>query len=100
MSSGLAVVEQLAELHDVLARHAVPDVADHAAGEAADGHVDDQAGREEDADHGAHGYAGPGAVLRRLLVLVDLDLAVLVLGDDGGVVGADDAGEWRSFTAS
>ena len=35
--------------------------------------------------------ARPGAVLGRLLVLVHMDLAV-VLGDDRGVIGADQAG--------
>ena len=87
-----ALVEHLAELHDVLARHAVPEVADDAAREAADGDVDEQPRREEDAEDGACGYACPGAVLRRLLALVHIHLAVRVLGDDGGVVRADHAG--------
>ena len=46
---------------------------------------------EEDVDDGAHGHARPGAVVGGLFVLAHLHLAVRVLGDDGGVVGADHA---------
>ena len=66
-------------------------MTDDAAGDAAgDGGADDR-GREEDAGDGADGDAGPGAVLGRLLGLVDADLAVLLL-DHGRVEGADEAG--------
>ena len=68
----------------------LPEVADGAADQPARGGADEDAGREEHAEHRADGDAAPGAVLRRLLVLLDVDLAVLALGHDGDVVGADD----------
>lgn len=49
------------------------------------------AGGEEDADDGPDAGPGPRPVLGGLLVLVDVDLAVGVLGDERRVIGAHDA---------
>src|SRR5215210_5024997 len=47
--------------------------------------------RKDHADRCTNGEAGPAATLGRLLYLVyNVDLALFVLGDDGGVVGSDD----------
>ncbi len=90
--AGLTGIEHLAELVHVLARHAAVEVTDEAASHAAHGRRAEQRRREEDADDGAGTDAPPGAVLGRLLPLVDVDGAVGVLDCDGGIVGADDAG--------
>jgi hypothetical protein len=60
------------------------------AGGADRGRPDDR-GWEQQADDGPDGEAAPSAMARGRLVLVLVDLAVGVLGEDGGVVGADRA---------
>src|SRR5215212_875805 len=60
----------------------------HAGADGSDG-IEDEERREEDRHAGAGREADPAAMLDRLLVLVDLDLTGLALGEDGGVVGAD-----------
>ena len=88
---GLAGVDGVAELLHVGARHPLPQVAaDTADGRTDDGRADD-GGREQDADQCARPGTAPGAVAGRRLVLVDVDLALVVLGDHRGVVGADGA---------
>jgi hypothetical protein len=64
-------------------------VPDEAAGKTARGRSHEDGGREDDADHRACRDAGPGRMLRRLLVLAHVHVTMRVLGDDGGVVGPD-----------
>src|SRR5271166_5974396 len=45
---------------------------------------------EHDANKGAYNGSAPAAALGRQLVLVEMDLALLVLGDHADVVGADE----------
>ena len=63
-----------------------------AADDTADERRTEDRRREQDPGDRADRDPAPGAVLGRLLVLVDVDLAVLVLGDQRDVVGADELG--------
>src|SRR5208282_1242848 len=63
---------------------------------ADDGGADDR-GREQDADDGTDGGATPRPVPGGHLILVHVDLAGVVLGDHGGVVGADRADRMQVF---
>src|SRR6202034_3402847 len=77
----LTALQQLPELLRVAARHALAQVsADTADDTAHQGRAEDRR-REQDPGDGADRDAAPGPVLRGLLVLVDMDLAILVLGD-------------------
>jgi hypothetical protein len=62
------------------------DAADNAADE---GRAEDRR-REQDPGDRPDRDPAPGAVLGRLLVLVDVDLAVLVLRDQRDVIAADE----------
>ncbi|CCM64376.1 hypothetical protein BN381_390013 [Candidatus Microthrix parvicella RN1] len=86
---GFAGVDELTEFLDIGSGKATPEVtADPADGATDNGRADDR-GREKNADHGPCCGATPTAVARGHLVLVDVNLAGRVLGDHGGVVGAD-----------
>src|SRR3954452_17172939 len=88
--SGAARLEHRRHALGLVALHAVrhvPDPRAHARPSA--GHRDRDRRGEEDRDAGARSRADPARVLRRLLVLVHLDLAALVLREDGRVVRAD-----------
>ncbi len=63
------------------------DRADHPS----EGRRPDDRRREQHAHNGSGRNAPPGAVAGARLVLVLMDLAVHVLGDEGGIVGADQA---------
>src|SRR5580704_12166336 len=81
--------EGLAELLDIRPGHTSPQMAAYPAHRGThDGGADDR-GREQDADHGTHRGSAPGPVPGGHLVLVDMYLARVVLGDHRGVVGTD-----------
>src|SRR5499427_4882873 len=84
---GRAVVDDLAELLDIGAGHAPPQVPADPTGHRAHGGGADDRGREQDTEHRADRCAAPGAVPGGHLVLVDVDLAVVVLGHHRGVIG-------------
>jgi hypothetical protein len=58
--------------------------------DAADGCGRDDRRREQHSDQRSDRDPSPGAVLGRLLVLFDVDLAVGVLGDQRDVIGPDE----------
>src|SRR5215203_3090240 len=88
---GFAVVQQLTDLPDVLARHAPFEVADEGSGPGPDKAAKKDSRRKEEAERRPDRRACPAAVLGRLLYFVDyLDLAFFILGHYRGVVGADD----------
>ena len=85
----MAIVDDLPELLDVRPGHATPQTAAHPAHSCAHHGGADDRGREQDADDGADGSAAPRAMPGGHLILVDVNLARIVLGDHGGVVGSD-----------
>src|ERR1700722_7801686 len=87
----LSGVDGLAELLDVGTRHPLPQVSAHAADGRTDDGCSDDGGREQDAHQGTRGGAAPGALPGGGLVLVDVDLPLVVLGDHSGVIGAHGA---------
>ena len=97
---GLACVDELAELLDVGTRHALPQVAAHTTDTRADNRAANERGREQDPDDRAGRGAAPRAVARGRLILVDVHLSVLVLGDHRSVVRPDGPAACRSFTIS
>src|ERR1700722_2728620 len=86
---GLAGVDRLSELLDVRARHALPQVPAHAADGRADQRATDDRRWEQNPDERARRGPAPCTVPRRGLVFVDVDFALVVLRDDGRVVGPD-----------
>src|SRR5271157_1840701 len=84
----LSVFKQFAELRGVIARHALFQVPSDAAGEAADRCRAEHQRREQDPDERSDRDATPGAVLRSLLVLLNVDLPFVVLPDQGDVVSS------------
>ncbi len=88
--SGLAGVDDVPELFDIGPGHPPPQVPAHPADRTADDRHSDNGWWEQDADHRAGSGSAPSAVPGRHLVLVHMNLAVQVLGDDRCVVGPDD----------
>src|SRR5215216_288972 len=87
--SCVTLIEHLAYILEVRARHAPVQVADKCAGSRPYQPADQNRGREDHADSGPHRQASPATVLGGLLGFVyDLYLAFFVLGYDRGVVGA------------
>jgi hypothetical protein len=83
----VTLVEHLADLLEVPARHAPVQVADEGAGPRPYQPTDQDRGRKDQADR----QASPATVLGRLLCLVyDLDIAFFVLGENCGVIGSHD----------
>src|SRR5690242_15180756 len=89
---GLSLVDDLPELLDVGPGHATPQVAAYPADGRAHKRGADDRRREQNADEGAGGGAAPRAMPGGRLVLADMDLARVVLGDHGGVIGPDGIG--------
>jgi hypothetical protein len=65
-------------------------VSAEAADDAAEQRRRDDRRRGQNPDRRSYGDAAPGAVLRWLLVLLDVNLAIGVLGDQGNVIGANE----------
>ena len=88
----MTIVDDLPELLHVGPGHAPPQVS----ARTTDGGADDGRGndgrREEDADQCTGRGAAPRSVASRHLVLVDVDLAGVVLGHHRAVIGPDRAG--------
>src|SRR5437763_6372393 len=84
----LSAFEQLSELLGVIARHTLFQVPSDAAGETADRRRAENRRREQDADERSDRDATPRAVLRRLLMLLNVDLPLVVLPDQSYVVSA------------
>src|SRR5215210_806745 len=87
----LALVEHLADFPEVRVGHPAPEVADERTRSSTCQPADQDRRGEDQADRRADCQTRPATVLGRLLGLVDyLDLALFVLGEDGGVVGANE----------
>src|SRR5215217_3410294 len=85
----LALVEHLADLLEVRVGHTAPEVADEGASSSSYRPANQDRGGEDQPDRRADRQTRPAAVLGGLLGLVDyLYLALLVLGEDGGVEGS------------
>src|SRR5579872_6024226 len=84
----MSLIEGLAKLLHVLARHTTPKVADHSARNSSDGRTGDNGWGKEDSHHSAYGNPRPGSVLRRLFVLVDVNLPFGVFLQYSSVVRA------------
>src|SRR5215212_999061 len=85
----LALLEHLTYLLEVRVRHPSPQGADECSCSSSRQPANQDRGREDEADRGTDRQASPTAVLGWFLYLVYyLDLAFLVFGEDGGVVGA------------
>src|SRR6204780_1266268 len=94
---GLPGIEDLAEFLDVGTGHAAPQVAaDPTDGRAHYGCADD-GGREEETDRRSGGRATPGTVPCGHLILIDVHLALVVLGHHGGVVAPNRPGRVQVF---
>src|SRR4051794_13199834 len=86
----LSGLQRLAELLGVLARDALAEVPAKGTGGAADGGRADHRRSEQRSDQRTDRDPAPGAVLSRLLVLVNVNLAVGALVDHRGVIRADE----------
>src|SRR5580692_9994456 len=94
---GLPVIDDLPEFLDVGTGHAAPQVAaDPTHGRAHYGCADD-GGREEETDRRPGGRATPGTVPCGHLILIDVHLALVVLGHHGGVVAPNRPGRVQLF---
>src|SRR5262249_51176677 len=92
---GRALVDDLAELLHVGAGHAAPQVPPDPADRPAPRTGPDDRGRDQAPDPPPARRAAPRAVPGSHLILVDVHLAVIVLGHHRGVIGPDRPGRMQ-----
>src|SRR5215831_10527361 len=85
----LSAFQQVPEFLCRVARHALFQVTADATDDPSDYRRPDYGWREQDPNQCSDRDPSPRAVLRGLLVLIDMDLALGVLDDDRHIVGSD-----------